>query len=334
MGYQVFVSYRRDGGEALACLISERLKQRGYETFYDVQSLRSGKFNEEIFRVIDMCTDVVVVLPQNGLDRCKNEQDWVRKEIAYSIKANKNIIPVMMRNFEFPQELPHDIVDLRNFNGISANMEYFDAAFTKLLSMIKASTYSSTDRIQQLTDDEELRAELLKCMDDLENNNCAATKTALADCYRKLHKKSLNEEIARLYADAANLEYAPAQHSLGDCYYYGKGVEKNIEKAFEWYKKAADQGLIEAQYDLGSCFRYNHKELEFVWMKKAAEQSHPEALYRVGECYEAGRGVVQDYDLAKQYYAKAEVKGFAAASKKTTKKYWRVKKIKDFFGGV
>ena len=27
MSYQIFVSYRRDGGEALACLISERLKR-------------------------------------------------------------------------------------------------------------------------------------------------------------------------------------------------------------------------------------------------------------------------------------------------------------------
>lgn len=31
--YEVFVSYRRDGGEALACLISERLKQREYSVF-------------------------------------------------------------------------------------------------------------------------------------------------------------------------------------------------------------------------------------------------------------------------------------------------------------
>lgn len=106
--------------------------------------------------MIDVCTDVIVVLPQNGLDRCKNAEDWVRKEIAYAIKSNKNIIPIMMRNFEFPDELPDDINDIRNFNGISANMEYFDAAFAKLVSMIKSSTYSSVDRIEQLTSDEDL----------------------------------------------------------------------------------------------------------------------------------------------------------------------------------
>jgi len=331
MGYQIFVSYRRDGGEALACLISERLKQCGFETFYDVESLRSGKFNEEIFRVIDICTDVVVVLPQNGLDRCINAEDWVRKEIAYAIKTNKNIIPIMMRNFEFPQELPADINDLRNFNGISANMEYFDAAFAKLISMIKSSIYSSEDRIKQLTDNEELRGELLNCIRELESNNCAANKTALANSYSKLHNDSLNEEIAKLYTQAADLGYAPAQNAIGDCYYDGKGVEKSIEKAFEWYKKAADQGLCEAQYNLARLFERHYKKLAFIWMKRASDQSHVKALYKVGEYYEFGRGVESDYELARKAYSKAEEKGHEGASKKTTDKYWKIRRIKDFW---
>lgn len=331
MAYQIFVSYRRDGGEALACLISEKLKQNGFETFYDVDSLRSGKFNEEIFHVIDSCSDVVVVLPQNGLDRCANEGDWVRKEIAYAIKTNKNIIPVMMRNFEFPEELPYDIDDLRHFNGISANMEYFDAAFSKLLSMIKASTYSDKDRVSQLTDDAELREKILNCISDLEGNNCAANKTALADCYALLRRDSLNEEIAKLYLQAADLGYAPAQNSLGDCYYNGVGVEKNIERAFEWYRKAAEQGLSEAQYNLARCFGNHAKKLMFVWMKRAADQAHPKALYKVGEFYEYGRGVEPNRQQAKNYYAKSEEKGYSPASKKTKKNYWKLKPFRDFF---
>lgn len=331
MEYQIFVSYRRDGGEALACLISERLRQCGFKTFYDVESLRSGKFNDEIFRVIDVCTDVIVVLPQNGLDRCKNEEDWVRKEIAYAIKSNKNIIPIMMRNFEFPSELPADINDLRNYNGLSANMEYFDATFAKLVSMIKASSFSSEERINQLTDNEELREELLNCIKQLESNNCAANKTTLANCYAKLHNDSLNEEIAKLYAQAAELGYAPAQNQLGECYQDGRGVEKSIEKAFEWYKKAADQGLCEAQYNLACCFKRHYKEFTFLWMKKAADQMHPKALEEVGECYEAGYGTKRNYSLAKNYFIKARKRGNTSVAKKTTDKYWKIKHFKDFF---
>lgn len=137
--YDIFVSYRREGGEALACLLTEKLRQLGYTVFYDVESLRSGKFNDKLLDVIDECNDVLVVLPQHALDRCINPDDWVRKELAQSLKANKNIVPIMMRNFEWPPNLPDDLKELANYNGVSANMEYFDATFEKILSMLKSA---------------------------------------------------------------------------------------------------------------------------------------------------------------------------------------------------
>lgn len=60
--YDIFISYRRDGGDALACLISEKLKQLGYDVFYDVESLRAGLFNTKLFSVIDNCKDGAVAL--------------------------------------------------------------------------------------------------------------------------------------------------------------------------------------------------------------------------------------------------------------------------------
>lgn len=319
MDYQIFVSYRRDGSEALACLISERLKQGGFKTFYDVDSLRSGKFNEEIFNVIDSCSDVLVVLPQNGLDRCKNQDDWVRKEIAYSIKKNKNIIPIMMRNFEFPEELPAEINELRNFNGISANMEYFDAAFSKLLSMVSSSKLTNEEKVNQITSDTELRTELLSCLKEMQINNCAATKTNLATCYKRTKNNSLNEEIAELYLQAATLGYAPAQNELGNCYAVGLGVEKNLEKAFSWYMQSAEQGFCDAQYNLARFFEQQSAKLSFLWMKKAAEQSSDKALFKIGEYYEHGHGTKKDYSLSKKYYSEAENAGCLNAAKKQQK---------------
>lgn len=81
--YDIFISYRREGGEAMACLLCDKLRQREFKVFYDVESLRSGKFNDEIYDVIHNCTDVICVLPENALDRCQDEEDWVRREIAY-----------------------------------------------------------------------------------------------------------------------------------------------------------------------------------------------------------------------------------------------------------
>ena len=71
--YQVFISYRRDGGEDLARNIKDRLSAKGFKVFFDVEALRSGDFNEALFQKIEECQDVLVILPHGGLDRCDNE---------------------------------------------------------------------------------------------------------------------------------------------------------------------------------------------------------------------------------------------------------------------
>lgn len=136
--YQIFISYRRDGGEGLAGRIADRLSSQGYCVFYDVESMRSGTFNTQIFEAIDKCQDVLLILPPNALDRCANADDWVRQEILYSISHNKNIIPVMMRNFTFPDVLPPELAAIRYMEGVAASSEYFDAVMQKIISMLKS----------------------------------------------------------------------------------------------------------------------------------------------------------------------------------------------------
>ena len=51
----------------------------------------------------------------------------------------------------------------------------------------------------------------------------------------------LFDELFRLLSQAANQGDAVAQNNLGYCYEKGEGVEKNLSKAIEWYKKAAEQ---------------------------------------------------------------------------------------------
>ena len=153
--YQVFISYRRDGGETLGRMLYDRLTEMGYSVFYDVESLRSGPFNKELFDVIDGCTDVLVVLPPGGLDRCDDPKDWVRAEIAYALKSQKNVIPIMMRGFQFDEEkMPDDIRPLANLNGIEANMELFPAVMEKLTKKLMKSKPGTYRRYETVDGDE------------------------------------------------------------------------------------------------------------------------------------------------------------------------------------
>lgn len=133
----VFISYRREGGYALARLVYECLQKVGITAFLDLEELRAGPFNEKLYSAIENCDNFVLILPVDALDRCVNENDWLRLEIEHAILHKKNIIPVMVKGFEFPPELPPSIQVLPFFNGVQASREYFDASMKKLISMLK-----------------------------------------------------------------------------------------------------------------------------------------------------------------------------------------------------
>lgn len=136
MKYDIFISYRRDGGDTLAQLIYDRLTSRGYRVFLDIESLRSGKFNEKLLNVIEECNDVVVILPPNALDRCKNPGDWLFCEVSHAIKCHKNLVPVMMHGFTWPEKMPEGMEELANYNGITDSKNYFDAVIDKLTLLL------------------------------------------------------------------------------------------------------------------------------------------------------------------------------------------------------
>lgn len=138
MAHRIFLSYRRDGGDITAKLISEALKNRGYSTFYDYDALKGGVFDDQIREEIISCTDMVLVLPKDALVRCESPEDWVRQEIALALKHGKNIIPVMLKGFEFPETLPDDINEVRYYNGVRFYMEFFDAVIDSIEKKLRS----------------------------------------------------------------------------------------------------------------------------------------------------------------------------------------------------
>lgn len=157
---QIFISYRRDGGETMSMLLHDRLTAEGYRVFLDVESLRSGKFNTALLDVIEKCQDVLLVLPPNALDRCQDEEDWVRREIVHAMACRKNIIPIMMRGFEFPKNLPGEMADIVYYNGIEANMSLFPATMEKLMTRFLKSRPEggSSQEVSEISLDKELGA--------------------------------------------------------------------------------------------------------------------------------------------------------------------------------
>ncbi|KAK8836079.1 hypothetical protein M9Y10_040035 [Tritrichomonas musculus] len=103
----------------------------------------------------------------------------------------------------------------------------------------------------------------------------------LGICYSLGKGVSIDKEKAfHYYLLAADRGHMNAQYSAASCYSYGKGTDVDKEKAFELYLKSAAQGFDKAQFAVGHFYEYgqggvekNH-EKAVEWYRKAADQGH------------------------------------------------------------
>lgn len=99
---------------------------------------------------------------------------------------------------------------------------------------------------------------------------------------------------------------AEAQFKLAMAYYQGNGIEINHEKAIEWWTKAAEKGLVEANYCIG-CIHFDRKEYKTAmeyFLKAVENPIINEAAFQLGVMYEVGLGTKKDNEKAAEYYKK------------------------------
>lgn len=77
----------------MARLLYDRFKQMGLHPFFDLEELKSGKFDSKLYKYIEESSNFVLVLPPHSLDRCSEEGDWIRLEIEHAIKHKKTLSP-------------------------------------------------------------------------------------------------------------------------------------------------------------------------------------------------------------------------------------------------
>lgn len=109
-----------------------------------------------------------------------------------------------------------------------------------------------------------------------------------------------------------------AQKMLGIMYDYGQGVEKDKQKALQWYLKSARQGQPAVQYQVGSkYFRGDGVQQDYAeaaeWWEQAANGGQVDAQFNLGLMYFRGLSVEQDDARAAELFRKAAEQGHAQA---------------------
>ena len=135
--------------------------------------------------------------------------------------------------------------------------------------------------------------------------------------YRDI-EKDIPEAIEWFEKSAEENDDEYALNCLGEIYRNGIGIKRNLARAYDYFKKAANAGLADAQNYLGLMFANGeHVQQDswkaVKWYQKAVDQGHTIAKYNLARCYYYGNGVEEDEDYAEYLLQEAADEGFEAA---------------------
>ena len=129
----------------------------------------------------------------------------------------------------------------------------------------------------------------------------------IGDIYREIN----NAEADFIFSDAVrrarrmldNQEYnSETMCVLGVCLLRGNGTPKDVNKAFLYLKKAAEEGNSNAQAYLGYCYHFGEgvvidKNEAIKWYERSSNQGNPLGKAILGLCYMTANGVVENKEL-------------------------------------
>ena len=120
--------------------------------------------------------------------------------------------------------------------------------------------------------------------------------------------------IGSLFATTLSLPAGAEDASV----WFNKAVQYDLNGtgdttlAFAWYRRAADAGMPEAEFNVGVMLdsgrgvRADLAEAA-IWYARAATHGNHRAAYNLGLLYEDGQGVPQNLDLAHAYFAASDL---------------------------
>ena len=147
----VFISYRRNPSVEFARTIHYALNEFNIKSFFDYTSIRDGHFNENIFKAIDDCNYLFLIIMDNSLDKMADDpNDWVRKELEYAIDKGKTIVPIVYGSHKrlWPEKLPEKLECLRSLQISKIdNEDYFEMTLRQVL-LDRTTLLKSVDDIK------------------------------------------------------------------------------------------------------------------------------------------------------------------------------------------
>jgi hypothetical protein len=158
--------------------------QHGYDVFTDYDGIASGEFETIIFENIRARAHFLILLTPTALEQCGDPKDWMRREIEAATDNKRNIVPVMLKGFNFDTsatagQLTGKLVAIKQYNGLPIPEGYFSAAMERLRDKflnvsLDTILYTASLDAQRAAMEQKGKAE--KALTDEETRQAAAQK--------------------------------------------------------------------------------------------------------------------------------------------------------------
>ncbi len=209
--HKMFIAYCREDRERVARLIRSIHGVKGGKrvaVWYDKYLPFGKNFEDSIFNELDECDIFGVTLTQNLLNRDNYVKEY---EYPRALKGDKNFI-----FFEFDSADKNIIFDERGCPDKYCSAAFDDdTAFSNVLGNLIKKTPGK--KVQ---------------LDSVE------TDYLLALAYQNgLFVEFDHNYAVQRFRNAANANNADAARNLGNMYYRGIGIARDVEKAIKWYEK-------------------------------------------------------------------------------------------------
>ena len=106
-----------------------------------------------------------------------------------------------------------------------------------------------------------------------------------------------------------------AQFNIGQAYKLGRGVTQDLNEAVQWFRRAADQGHLQSEDNLGLVlYEMGQKAEALPWLQRSASRGEPRAQYVLAAELFNGERISRDWVRAYAFMKRASDAGLQRAS--------------------
>lgn len=126
------------------------------------------------------------------------------------------------------------------------------------------------------------------------DNGYAPAQVLIGKLLKAKGVEKRERQIFHYFNAAADQAFPLGYYHVAECYYLGIGVPQNLNKALEFYKKAATD-ISDAVLMIARCYDLMEDyDNAVIWYKKAIEADIPQAYNDIAFLYAEGKGVKQN----------------------------------------